>query len=316
MKILFLARHDSGDNDDEGAIAFALRQLGHEVVCVHEKRAHRTHHLPDVDADLCLFLKHEVVSEIQLISRKMPVVYWHFDMIRSVDHDPTLEARSQCRVRWCGDVLPHCLLGFHTDGDWVEADEHKTGKLRWLMQGADERVAGFGKFNPGLFWPNVGEPYPDILFTGMINHGRKRAEHVAHLRERWGGRFAVMGDGGPKWRKHGRELADVFASVKIVVAPDGPSTDHYWSNRVYLTLGLGGFLLHPACDGLHQTYSPFELQTYQDRQHLDLLIEYYLNPDNELRRQALRLEGYRATMERHTYRHRVQRLLEMVKEAL
>lgn len=237
-------------------------------------------------------------------------------MIRSVEHDPTLHARSLTRIAWCRDVLPHVLLGFHTDGDWVAADT--SGKLRWLMQGFDERVAGFGRHVPKdgrAFMPD--EVRPPILFTGMVNHGRKRAEHVEHLIQRWGDRFKVMGDGGPKWRKHGRELADVFASVKIVVAPDGPSTDRYWSNRVYNTLGLGGFLLHPYCKGLEDQYGwPHELPVYENREHLDELIGFYLDSANELRRKALMIEGHSATMQRHLYRHRVAGLLRMVKEVM
>lgn len=315
MKILFVAKHASGDNDDEGAIAFALRALGHEVVEVHEMRRHRDRPIESIDADLCLFLKWPTVSEIAETAKRMPVVYWHFDMIRSVIGDPTLQARSEHRMQWCADVLPHVTLGFHTDGDWIAAD--KSGKLRWLMQGADERVAGFGRRYTATAVKSDGTAVdlPPILFTGMVNHGQKRREHVEHLRERWGERFAVMGDGGPKYRKHGRELADMFASVKVVVAPDGPSTDRYWSNRVYLTTGLGGFLLHPFCDGLDEQYGPNELMMYKDRAHLDELIERYLDQANELERQALMIEGHKATMRRHLYRRRVAELLRMVKEA-
>lgn len=175
-------------------------------------------------------------------------------------------------------AIPRVVAGFCTDGDWVVEDRGRTGKLRWLMQGADERTLGFGT------------PIPDyagaeILFTGMINHGRRRAEHVAHLQARYGDRFAVMGDGGPKYRRHGRELADVFASCKVVVAPDGPNTARYWSNRVYLTLGLGGYLLHPRCEGLQEHYLASELTTYKDWAHLDYLIDRAIQLPEGYRRQ-------------------------------
>ena len=210
------------------------------------------------------------------------------------------------------DITPHCTLLFLTDGDAVAEDQ--SGKFVWLMQGADERVAGPGK----ALAPN---PYPPILFTGMVNHGLKRRSHVEHLKERWGERFLVMGDGGPRYRKHGRELADVFASVKVVVAPDGPSTDCYWSNRVYLTLGLGGFLLHPFCKGLRDQYQDYELVMYHDRDELDDMIECFLmrkspatGVDFDESRELHREAGLKVTMERHLYRHRVEELLRIVKE--
>src|SRR5688572_11058734 len=104
MRILYVCKINSGDNDDEGSIAHALRVLGHEVVCVHERRRHRPTNvgntLASVRADFCLFHKWETVSEIELVSRNMPVVFWYFDMVRPVDNDPTLQARSLSRIKW------------------------------------------------------------------------------------------------------------------------------------------------------------------------------------------------------------------------
>lgn len=306
VKILFVARHGCGDNQDEEAIAHALRQLGHEVFCVHEMRRHRNGASLLVDADFCLCLKWPTVSELAEVAKRMPCAYWHFDMIRSQVDDPTLRARSESRIRWCRDVNPHVVLGFHTDGDFVAEDE--TGKLRWLMQGADERTLGYGAEVPE--WPKD----VDIIFTGMKHHGRDRANHIDHLQQRWGDRFAVVGDGGPKRRLHGRELADLFASVKIVVAPDGPNTDRYWSNRAYLTLGLGGFLLHPHCEWLRLHYVHSELHCYHDRDQLDNLIENYLdNPDE---REALRRRGHEATKRKNLYRHRCAQLVKMMEDSM
>lgn len=314
MNILYVARHGSGDNDDEGAIYHALRDLGHTVRNVHEKPRHRS--LADQRAitdlsyefDFCLFHKWPDPREVAEV--RCPRAFWYFDMVQPVDGDQTLLARSQSRVDWMKKVVPHCVAGFCTDGDWVDAD--KTGRLVHLMQGADGRFVGEGT-------PLVtveGEPaYPPVMFTGMINHGQRRAEHVAHLQDRYGDRFMVLGDGGPRYRLHQRKLADVFSTTKVVVAPDGPSTDRYWSNRVYLTLGFGGFLLHPYCEGLAEQYSQnVELVMYKSRQELDGLIDFYLQ--NDAHRDAMRLAGYKATVERHLYRHRCHELVRVMKERL
>lgn len=326
MKVLFVAKHGSGDNQDEDAVAYALRELGHEVRCVHELRRYRG----GIDVvreaklggyDFCLGFKWETVSEIAEVARHVPYVFWYFDLI-SNDDDPTLARRMDQRRRWFADVIPHCLTAFCTDGDWV-ASWNETGKgiardggenvlpdIHWLTQGMDERVAGFGT----PISESGDRPWPEIVFTGMINHGRRRAEHVASLKERYGNRFYVLGDSGPRRRLHGRALADYFASVKVVVAPDGPSTDRYWSNRVYNTLGLGGFLLHPYCKGLLTHYSPAELTYYSDRGHLGELIDACLDkPDH---RRDMARKGYEATLERNLYRHRAEELVRVVKGLL
>lgn len=316
MRILFVAKHDSGDNDDEGAVAHALTALGHDVVKVHELRKHRKPGDEDLlrarDYDFCLFFKWGTVSEIQQVA--VPRAFWFFDMVRPVDGDPTLSARSAHRVQWMNDVMEYCTTGFCTDGDWVDhwnndPRSRRQGKLYHLMQGADERYIGFGT-------PIPGYDGPEILFTGMINHGQKRAAHVAHLKDRYGSRFGVLGDGGPRHRKHGRALADLFASVKIVVAPDGPNTDLYWSNRVYLTTGLGGFLLHPYCAGLEQQYSPNDLRYYHSPDDLDHLIDFFLQEDGPDGRLAWAKKGYEATISKSLYRHRCEVLIDVMKERL
>lgn len=305
MKILYVAKHGPNDNQDEDAISHALTQLGHTVTCVHEVRRHRTEPLKDTGRfDFCLFHKWATVSEIAEL--RCPAAFWYFDMVRPIDGDATLSTRSESRVSWMRDVLalPNVVAGFCTDGDWVADDVHRSGKLRWLMQGADERYVGFGAADPDYSGP-------EILFTGMINHGRRRAEHVAHLKERHGDRFGVMGDGGPKYRRHGRELADVFANAKVVVAPDGPNTARYWSNRVYLSLGLGAYLLHPRCDGLLSHYKPEELTYYDSWNHLDALIDYALELPGEFRRMTAK-RGLERTKESNLYRHRCVDLVRQV----
>lgn len=304
MKILYLAKFGEHDNSDEMAIAHAFEVLGHTVVKVEEnpgKRPVGTNLSRTAEGcDFCLFHKYDNVSE--LASIPIPKVGWYFDLVAG--RCPTLASRMMVRQSWFRDVLPHCTLMFCTDGDWVNQDE--TGKLRWLMQGADER-----KVVERIV---TKDPAYEILFTGMIHHGRSRAEHVGELKARYGDRFTVMGDSGPRYRVHGRGLADVFSATKVVVAPDGPHTDSYWSNRVYLTLGLGGFLLHPFCKGLSSHYTPWRhLQYYDNREHLVDLIEDYLQKPS-LRLQ-LQEAGLARTKERNLYRHRVEDMLRMIKNA-
>lgn len=318
MRILYVAKHNSGDNDDEGSIAHALEVLGHEVVRVHEMRRHRPRNgdiaaeIPPGRYDFCLFHKWEVVSEIAVVARMMPCCFWYFDLISNTD-DPTLSDRMARRRKWFEDVMPHCRTAFLTDGDWVDRRNSEWGPrargqtIYWLMQGADERYVGHGV-------PRFPDT-PDILFTGTRYHGTRRAEHIDRLQARYGGRFGVVGENQRQSpRRHGRELADLFASCKVVVAPDGPCTDRYWSNRIYLTAGFGGYLIHPLCKGLEPHYNTAELRQYRDRDELDRMIDYAIECPSEI--PTMRMFGLHATQQRNLYRHRCEVLVDTMKSLL
>lgn len=318
MKILYVAKHGRHDNQDEDAISYALRALGHEVLCLGETEARSTllskaGFKLQSQHDFLLFNKWEDVDALKRL--EIPRVFWFFDLIQWPD--PEFRQRGIVREKWMRDVTHLCLTGFCTDGDWVsgwnkettEAEQGGFGKwgpkLHWLMQGADERVTGLGVPNPSLAC--------DILFTGSVIHGGKRISHIEHLKQRWGSQFKAMGH-KPKDRVHGRALADLYASAKVVIAPDGPVTDLYWSNRVYLTLGFGGFLIHPQCDGLIDQYPRYALETYASRSHLDDKIDYYLTSQPAARNLAE--AGYNLTIASHLYRHRCKELVQIVEELL
>lgn len=309
VRILYIAKHGSGDNDDEGAIAYAMEMLGHTVISVPEKSASSWMSSRTVDADFLLFHKWPELARFGLRVfpnsryRDLPRVFWYFDLVDSTD--PTLSLRAAHRVAWMKQVVPLCLVGFCTDGDWVKQESR--GNLVHLMQGADERLVG-----PGMFRPTLHSP---ILFTGMIKHGQERENHIYHLVNRYGSQFKIHGN-SPRERQHGRELADLLTSAFIVLAPNGPQSDRYWSNRIYLTLGFGGFLLHPACLMLEEHYAPgTEFIQYHDEHDCDDLIDHYLAcPSSE--RLVVSHAGYRRTIKDHLYRHRCERLVEVVKARL
>lgn len=320
MRILYVAKHNSGDNDDEGAIAHALEVLGHEVGKVHELPKHRTgRDLSElIEAqmclyDFCLFHKWEDIAELRSVARSIPCAFWYFDLI-SNDDDPTLKVRMANRRRWFGEVMKHCVTAFCTDGDWVDQWNNSPAgltmvvpKIHWLMQGADERYVGPGT---SVYDKHPEADLPEILFTGTRHHGAKRESFIREMEQVYGSRFGTVGETRQNPRRHGRQLADLFASVKVVVAPDGPCTDRYWSNRVYLTLGLGGLLLHPDCRGLQQHYRPADLLYYGDRQHLhELLDRLREDPKNE---GGMRERGLRATVQSNLYRHRCEELVRIM----
>jgi len=306
MKILYVAKHGSGLNDDEGAIAYALEQLGHGVIRAHEK--HYVH-LTD-EADLLLFHKWD---DVEAISRfKGRKAFWYFDLVEWPS-DPTLAGRCRSRVEWMRKVIPHVDLGFCTDGDWVHSYNlthagHRQAvdlgpKLVWLPQGADERVVGRGI-------PLVGAA--PILFVGNRTGGEQRRSFVREMEETWGKQFHCIEKG-----VYGRELAPYIAGAKVVVAPDSPVTDRYWSNRAYVMLGFGALLLHPWSQGLSDQcrFLPFYRSREQMHTMIDrVLCEWWKGPLSGHAAGIMTTSCLDEVREKHLYRHRCADLIRAVEK--
>ena len=300
MRVLYVAKHGNGGADDEAAVAHALQVLGHEVHCLPENGCPSPLVALAEKSDLLLFHKWGDAQVLRLVG--CPKAFWYWDLVEFTD--PLLERRNATRRRWMEQIMPLVDIGFCTDGDWAARHPEK---LVWLPQGADERMAGRGE---------AKGPGPDILFFGSTYKcGSGRESFVREMKARYGGRFKWLDSGPSRPGVYGRALADVIAGAKVVVAPDAPATDRYWSNRVYVTLGFGGFLLHPWCDGLKDSYKyGREIDYYRSREQLHELIRFYLQgPD--IRRQIAEA-GLQRTLAEHTYRHRVQTLLGVIKERL
>lgn len=292
MKIGYVARHDGNGNDDEGAIYHALQALGHEVFRVREIVGERVTRLANLD--LVLFHKWEHLGKIEQI--KMPKVFWYFDLVDA--KDPQVQGRSESRMRWIRQVTNISDLGFCTDGDWVAQDT--SGKLHWLLQGADERVVGR---------KSCSRTMVPILFTGACRNGSARARFVYEMKARYGDKFCHVSQG-----VYGEKLGELIASACMVVAPYGPVTDRYWSNRVYLTAGFGGFIIHPFSVGLCRHYSGDEVCYYGDTDSLHGIIDYaFKHPDWGPR---LGTNALRRTISNHLYRHRLKEMLQVVRDRL
>jgi hypothetical protein len=293
VKIIYLANHNSGGNDDEGAILFALRTLGHDVEPIHERLAVT---IARKKADLLLFHKWHDPGILSHLHGKMLRVFFYPDLVDSPD--PSLFARCRQRKEWMLTVTPHVELGFMSDGEWVSKD--RSGKLVWLTQGADVRVVQRA---------TVEQDIP-ILFTGIYAGGAARTSFVDEMKEKYGPDFHHVQKG-----VHGKELANLIARAEIVVAPDGPIAGAYWSNRVFLSLGFGAFMLHPYCDRLPEFYEDgSEVVYYRNRSEFHDKIRWYLYRKGQ--REQIANAGYERTVAEHLYLHRVEKLLSVVKERI
>jgi hypothetical protein len=297
MNITYIANHTPHGNEEEGAIAHALEELGHKVNKVEERVASVS--VSGISGDVILFHHFRDTAAIQKMP-PIPKVFWCFDLI-DFEKEPILLPRFQERKVWARRMLELCDIGFFTDGEWVAKDQ--TGKAVWLTQGFDSRQQ-LGVKSEG----------PKLLFTGTNKHGKTRESFVEEMSSTYGNDFSHIHYG-----THGRVLANLYASATIVLAPDGPISDYYWSNRVYLTLGYGGFLLHPVCSGLLFQYTgDRELVYYENRNELHELIRYFLSDSKQakLRKEAIAHNGRERTLTHHTYHNRVAHLIKIIEDRL
>lgn len=297
MRILYIAKHDNGGNDDEGAIRYALQDvLGHDVIRLHEKRSKAASRLTE-SIDFVLFHKWDAIDVLSKL--EVPKVCWYFDLIDA--KDPSVSRRSQIRIEWMQRTIPAVDLMFCTDGDWVEQDT--SGKLLRLTQGSDGRVVGRGNK------PDDPDRHCALLFTGNRTGGDRRRRFVDEMQINYRGSFHHVEN------RYGSALADEIAGSQIVIAPDYPVTDRYWSNRVYVSLGFGAFLFHPYCKTLNDQYTDGEeLFMYHTRDQLhDLIKTYYHDDETRLRVSSAALER---TRREHLYEHRCAQMIETIQQRL
>lgn len=278
MRVLYVAKHNSGGSDDEGAICHALRKLGHMPVTLRECDAKLA---PRFQADIALTHKLDGPLDVD-----MPRANWFFDQVEF--DDPMLCNSTERRRKFMGIMQTAARWNFATDGDWC----CKKGMMH-LPQGADER------YLPA----HASNGRNGVLFAGSV-YGERRRSFYDEL-------YAAVPDFRYERRCFQARLRMIIGETAICVAPDWPLSDRYWSNRVYTFLGMGAFLLHPWSAGLAEHYANGEeIVFYHTRTELHQLIREYKSKPKE--RLAIAQAGLERTRAEHTYLHRVQALMQEV----
>lgn len=155
----------------------------------------------------------------------------------------------------------------------------------------------------------------EVVFVGTRRYHQEweyRPKLIQWLERTYKSSFKHYGIGGLK-SVRGADLNHLYASTKVVVGDslclnfDYPD---YWSDRIYETLGRGGFLIHPLVPGLDKEFKDKEhvvFYKYNDFKQLKSLIDYYLSHD--LEREKIRQAGHEFVKNNYTYKHRWQTIL-------
>lgn len=286
----------------ENDVRDAFEQLGHEVIKIQEDSPEDWQHLANnVEADMVLWTRTWTVKQAEDVilavkQRGMAVVGFHLD-------------------RWWGLAREHqifdepyfrlCDLMVTADGG--NANRWRDAKVEHLwMPPAVTNRAKRGK-------PQVQFQH-SLAFVGSWKNYHPewayRRRLVEALHDRYGRRFRAWPRSNQQIR--GRDLEDLYASVKLVVGDSCLAGDatHYWSDRIPETLGRGGLLIHPEVEGMaDQGFVDGEtLITYKLGDNFENLfsqIDRWLNGDG----QRVASAGMELVHALHTYNNRVASLI-------
>ena len=290
MKILYLGNFNPFASSTEKLIKKSLEELGHEVICEDERTA-KAHIIlqraKENNVDLFLFHKGnrwemDLSQLMELLFRlTCKKAFWYFDPVTGFpESEMFMEA-----------VIPYVDLAFMTNGTYIRMHDYKN--TRWLMQGCDVKKLG----KPRKEYEN------EIGFTGQV-YGNRDIFTMA-LDKKYGKKFRTYQN------IFGDDFYDLMQSVKIFISPKFPANDYYWSNRIYMTLGAGGFLIHPYCKGLEDEFVAGEhYEDYKTQDELFAKIDYYLKHEDE--RKKIAEAGHKYCINNYSYTNRVKKLLDEV----
>ncbi len=154
----------------------------------------------------------------------------------------------------------------------------------------------------------------DIAFIGRARADEPRVVLTRKLAQRF--KVKVY---GKDWQHFGlnptlrtitpRSYALVCGGGKIILGADiTDKVDGYWSNRLWLTLGCGGFFLTAYVRGMENYFeNKKHLVWYRSEAECLQLAEEYLAKPQE--RQAIARQGYQLVHERHTFHHFADRVM-------
>lgn len=326
MKIVYVGNFTQ-QHCTEVHLAATLRDLGHEVIEVQENGGDDFWLFTELKAalpfDLFLFTRTwgQTVTLRHLALLKeagIPSASYHLDLYVGLQREDGLDNDPF----WRTDYV------FTPDGS-------ETAAKVFAEKGINHYYMKPGVFKPECYiLPKTelqpGVPYDQanksVIFVGGGSatgegpqYGHKewpyRGELIKFLQDTYQGRFRKFG--WPQETVRNAELNQLYADAKIVVGDslclEDKTRPYYWSDRVYETMGRGGFIIHPYIKGMEEEFVDGVDLVYYEYGNWDQLkekIDYYLEHDEE--RETIRLLGHDKVKRDCTYHNRLTQMLETI----
>jgi len=315
MRVVFLGNF-SVDYSSESHHKKSLEALGHEVSALQETQATAELILDSaLNSDMFVWvhthgwrtpsvtgLQMDVVLKT-LKDKGIPTVAYHLDLWFGLQRQKDLER---------DPVYQYVEYFFTVDKRMAEwFNENTQVKGRYLQAAV---------FHEECYLLEGVQPTHDVIFVGSKGYHPEwayRPKLIDWLRATYGDRFTHVGGDGQTGTVRGHALNNMYAHSKVAIGDslcinfDYP---YYWSDRVYETLGRGGFIIHPYIQGMGDHFEDRKHLVFYDFnnfEQLKQLIDYYLEHDEE--REAIRRAGHEHVKANHTYVQRWQQIIEEVK---
>lgn len=317
MKIVYIGNF-SQPHCTEVHIALTLEDMGNEVIRLQENSLQRgwTRHIPH-DVDMLMYTRtwgtYVTLDDLRWFSDNgIPTVSYHLDLYVGLKRQDGLSSDPF----WQTDYV------FTPDGDPVSEDFFRSRGIRHYYM----KPAVF-KDECEMLEPNDDpELQGDVIFVGggfeyAHDEWHYRQELMQDLVDNFGdyridpnSRFKKYGH--PQKTVRNRELNQLYANAKVVVG-DSLCKDfthtYYWSDRVYETIGRGGFIIHPYIKGMEEEFTDGEnivFYEFGDWDGLNKTIEYYRTHDKE--RKKIQKAGFEFVKKNATYHNRLKQMLDTV----
>jgi hypothetical protein len=306
MRIAFLGNFRV-DYTSETHHALSLETLGHTVDRLQESEAHAGDILDTAQqADAFVWVhthgwRTPAIDRVlhELRRRKIPTLTYHLDLWFGLHRQRDIRREPYWQVE-------HFFTADRLMAEWLNDNTRIRGY--YLPAGVYHAECE----------PAVSTELFDIAFVGSKQYHPEwayRRRLLDWLADHYGDRFRHYGGDGLGVVR-GAALNQVYANAKVVVGdslclryqyPD------YWSDRVYETLGRGGFLIHPQVPGMDRTFTDRKHLVFYEYGNFDQLrelIDYYVDRADE--REQIRVAGHQLVRTEHTYLDRWATILEVL----
>lgn len=316
MRIAYVGNF-SQQHCTEVHIALTLEQLGHEVIRIQETPSRTDDFwvnkvlLPQ-RADLFLFTRTwgnmVTLQDLEVLKmHKIPTASYHLDLYVGLKREDGLD----------NDPFWRTDFVFTPDGSEMAAKVFND-------KGINHHYIKPGVFRGECYIKEGTEKY-DVVFVGggqptgkPIQYGHTewpyRGQLLKFLDDTYKHRYKKFGNPEPTIRNDA--LNQLYADSKVVVGDSlCLNFDHpyYWSDRVYETLGRGGFIIHPYIKGMEEEFEDGQdivFYQYNDFEGLKEKIDYYL--EHPAQRKAIMMNGHNLVKRKCTYHNRLIQALSII----
>lgn len=311
MKITFVGNHGVSYSS-ENHHCLTLESMGHTVVRLQEGQATSEQILTEATkSDLLVFIHTHgwktpgtlTMSQVFDMLHKMgkPTLTYHLDLWLGLERQKDLENDDFYKS------IGHFFTVDKLMADWF--NENSNVKGHYLQAGV---------FDQECYIDKSGGPHNDVIFVGSKGYHPEwpyRPQLINWLASSYSSRFKHFGGDGLGTVREAA-LNQLYGSSKIAVGDTlciGFDYPYYWSDRVYETLGRGGFLIHPYIKGMEEHFEDKKhlvFYEYGNFEQLKELIDYYLEHEDE--RENIRLAGHEHVKAHHTYKQRWEKILDEI----